>query len=81
MYVKSSAWVFWRSLQVILISDSTAVELEFVATNMEASASNHATTGSAAAQFIIHYQCKQHRRIVLSAYILTVELLTTKISG
>jgi len=44
--------------QVILVSDTSTVELEFVATNM---ASDHVVARPAlAAQFILHYQCKQH---------------------
>lgn len=46
--------------QVILVSDTSAIELEFVATNM---ASDHVAPRQAA-QFIIHYQCKQ--RIAIS---------------
>jgi len=50
--------------QVILVSDTSAVELEFVATtNMPAASSDHLTTGPSA-QFIIHYQCKQQRHNV-----------------
>ena len=42
--------------QVVLVSDTSVVELEFVATNM---ASDHVVPRPGpAAQFIIHYQCK-----------------------
>jgi len=44
--------------QVILVSDSSTIELEFVASNM---ASDHVVPRPGqAAQFIIHYQCKHN---------------------
>ena len=53
--------------QLILVSDTSAVDLEFVATSV---ASDHVVPRpDPAAQFIIHYQCKQrvrlHARITL----------------
>jgi len=43
--------------QAILVSETSSIELEFVATNM---ASDHVVPRpGSAAQFIIHYQCKR----------------------